>query len=1566
MGNFRDNTPDRSGETPQESGVDPRSILEAAQRRQGQRLDLGEDRTYSLLSTLLLTGIGGYAALRFFPKSRIAGFAREIKAFFQNPTRFGVSDKVREKLEAAVARTSQIVTEMPWANVHVDRFGEVLGSARSAVDPEINRALSILTDVARHNPQNFTNVLQIRSPKASHLLRPIPQDTSGLHTLRLRDQFNAKGGWRTDLWGPMPEPYGNIQKTLQNLTKIRTPSTQKLAWDVIGDIEVDPGLLIKRTGTGHQLFDIRKTQPSYWIRNLGQKAAAARGQPLADQIRSGGLLARLGNWATQLLVPTELTHTGVPLAVVGSGRHQHLFVSGRLHPLVQKISKVTGEVRYTGLGHAQEGEFVLGRADTAMGSAARMRTRDYAGATARYLKEQAIDPESFKGWMVRAGGKLGIGPQFALPKEAKAAAGAAVENIEGLAFSGQGRTIGQMLTSLRETAEGKASELAGTYYARPAGSAGVKQGLSDWANYLVNRVGYLAEEASGRVAGWFGKDFKIGIRPGKTPLGSLARWTGLGMAAYGGWQALQYVDYHSRNLIGTGPISAPLQLYAGLRTVGQYALAATGIQQTSRDLENLFPGLIDSPASRIARAYLAYRLFRGKGPLGILGERFAETGAKLAAKTNLEAWGQRLWKPLQSQVNRLAQSARFPEFVRSAATATAQWMGRHEGIGRRAGAAAALALAGMQLTDITESPAHLRGVFAGDINIQVREGRGWMAGTAPFGGGRVLYERPHFIPTFLSRAGDIGRYGSETERWRQSFLPTPESWGGLRPLLDPYRNERLNYATRPYPLTGPMFKEVPFIGPLLSATLGELIKPTQRWHGEYWRRGQLQEPYPTEGYPGAAEALGYGATGLRPGAASPIAPSNVIGRQIDIIRDFLGMPGFLVGAIKKALTGEEDFASQSRQIATAGEITSNERAYYEQELGGVLGFSELFRRFLPHRRRATELVNPILNQSMQDWIPGSRSAFAGDVSNRVDFHRGDPFANIPYGEARLPGPAYEALHRLHSGVPGVYDAYDRWKILRDIAPTSEAFRHYDTIVRSWARVGALAKTSEGKPLEQIYRGMNLRGVVRQVLDGDTIVVDVHGKLTNVRLAGGDAPEIAHSTFEASLPDTVAGDLAKRRLESHLLNRSVSVAIESYSRPNPKLPGRYVGRVVSQGFGARDVSGELEQAHPAYNLTEQQIAEINSNRYHLEQRFQPYPFVERIFDNPFAAVPRNMRTLPERSLSAINQAIKDEGEFSLPEKLLGRAWESASHVVLPGPLNWPFNKFFAQRDPLEVYKMQVQGGLSFGDWNNPIEGFLRPWMNQSIGTVVPGYVPERVQQQRFVESGLDVIHYEKMQRLAQQAQTMGQPGMARYYQDKVKRTATHAIMEGQLRFAQGALSRTDRGFWVPFQRETDPRRRERILNLASPDMGAMLRQAWKYDTREDQAERGALLEDLRNRPKPDWSGWHPSVPLNAMKVRVAKREAWDIHDMGLTHRDEYLAEDLFSNYDPVDSPAFSQGSEIRMSGYQQSNRLKLQGIQISTIDAPGPPEIRLDIRRSRRRFYQLQDRMERPSLTGMRF
>jgi len=97
---------------------------------------------------------------------------------------------------------------------------------------------------------------------------------------------------------------------------------------------------------------------------------------------------------------------------------------------------------------------------------------------------------------------------------------------------------------------------------------------------------------------------------------------------------------------------------------------------------------------------------------------------------------------------------------------------------------------------------------------------------------------------------------------------------------------------------------------------------------------------------------------------------------------------------------------------------------------------------LPHRRRGIEEYNPIPNQ-MPDWVPGE--------GNYINFKTGDPYTKVEMGEARLPGAGYESLHRLHSGIPGVYDAVDRFMVLSDIAPYSKEYTHYAYLAKAMTR-----------------------------------------------------------------------------------------------------------------------------------------------------------------------------------------------------------------------------------------------------------------------------------------------------------------------------------------------------------------------------------------------------------------------------------------------------------------------------------------------------------------------------------
>lgn len=1509
---FRDDLPDRSGNFPDRVNRDPREFARAQQDRQGKQLDHSDDRVFTTMAILTLVGIGGYAAVRHFPTGTVKAMAREVQDFFRSPGQF-VSKSVLPKLHKALDKASEVVTQQPWA--HVNKGGsvsQVLSTARAAVDPEVSQGIRIFVEAAEKNPRFFSHTLKLKGAKASHLHAPIPQDSSNLRSLSLDDLFDPSGGWREDIWGGMPEQFENIHKQLLRLGKIRGMKSGDVS-AFLSSVQVDQGLYARTTQAGaHELVNLRGLHPGNWLGTLSTAANKARQEPFWDQVKSGGIFARFFDWIGGLVAPTGTMEANPAIARVGREFVQEAFPNLPAQSIREGVvmgGKLYPVFKGGGVGSAAEGAYNLVRADSTVAAGARIRLREQAqraaeaagGPTAlhQYFQQKKIDPTSLQGRLLSALDWLGVGPQYSLRnivRTTDAIPGVDVETIPGQIHKAMARPVDAAI----EMATGMFGSQVPSPYAEKYIPLQVGQAIDDWGNYLVGRVGRLFEQTTG-----------LGIRPGVTSLESFGRWVGLGVAGIGAVQGARYLDYKSRQVFGYGPSDLAIDAYTGIRTGFQHLLDFTGIRAGAEYLEDLMPGIINSPLSRIARGALTFGALTGRGPRALRG---------LTKHFNLPALGRK-------------------------------YLGRR---GQFAGMALATTAALAQFTDPTQDPAELARIYRGEQDVAVREARWWALGTQPYTGGRILYTRPHRLAVIRSRAETIARYGSEAEYWRNNFFPTPESWFGARPLLDPYRVERQNYQTRPYPLTGGMFKDVPFVGPTLSATVGELIKPTRRMHPEAWAGDQLVEPTQTPGVPaGTAERLGFEPLARSPRqAGDPTTLAEVAGKQIDIFKDFLGMPGFLYGAAKQRLTGEDDFNVANRQIATANEITSVERSYYNMEMGGGLGMTELFRRFYPHRRRQIELVNPIPNQ-MPGWLPGSFSDFPEDRNAWVDLHRGDPYARIREGDIRLPGAGYEALHRLHSGVPGVYDAYDRWRILRDVAPGSDAFRHYDAIVRMWAKGGHLANTSDGKALEQAFGGRKLYGVVTAAVSGDTVTVDFRGRLANVQMPRNPVPELqAAEQFEASLPDEVRNALAQRRLSQRFVGQNVQITL-SGTKGFRHDPGNLAGDIATLDW-------------PSGQPSPEELALIQGTREHFNERFEVYPFTHRIFSDPSRPIPRNMRDLQTRSQSAVNRAIKEHGEYTTTEKYLGRAWESVSHVRLPGPLNWPVNKLFAQRDPFEVYRQQVSGGMSFSDWATPVESFVEPWMHQTVSFLKPGHVQPKLQQQRVVEQGLDLLEYVKNQRLMTRAREEGHWDLVRHYREQTLRTVTGAVLEGNQRFIRGALPRADRGFWKHFSQERDPGRRQQILQMVPGHMGLALRARWKEDIAEERAQLQGLVDSIMEKSNTNWVGWHPDFPLRAMKVRIAKQEGWDIHDFGLGYKDRWQAEELFGDYDPVDQPEISFLPDVHRHAYNTTQGMGLTGVRITGTDEPGPSRIAMTVRRDRTQLDALMAKHDSLGVTGMRY
>ncbi len=350
--------------------------------------------------------------------------------------------------------------------------------------------------------------------------------------------------------------------------------------------------------------------------------------------------------------------------------------------------------------------------------------------------------------------------------------------------------------------------------------------------------------------------------------------------------------------------------------------------------------------------------------------------------------------------------------------------------------------------------------YTGKKEVPVRRARWWLLGNEPFAGGRIRYFRPHL----LYLAGTEWQYsdvlwGSKKEYYAyKSWLPTPTNWFLLRKLLNPYYYDIRNLPYRPYPVTGPLdIAEFPIIGPLLAIP-GYIIKPRINLINMYQKimtQQALETIYRSYGIVGAASVpsgtgQGAGTAGMiqsgavgtggpeafgAPGALTSGSVTDLVGRSAAYMREYLGFIGWTAATIPQWLSGKYNQQYTTPIIPSTETWQTTWYRFYNLELGAMLGANEFYRRMFPKFYSPYQLqINPLPNM-MPDWLPGS--------DYFIDFRTGDPYAKIPFGEIRLPGPGYEKTHELVDN----YGIIDRFLILADVAPYSQQYRRYASIVR---------------------------------------------------------------------------------------------------------------------------------------------------------------------------------------------------------------------------------------------------------------------------------------------------------------------------------------------------------------------------------------------------------------------------------------------------------------------------------------------------------------------------------------
>lgn len=438
-----------------------------------------------------------------------------------------------------------------------------------------------------------------------------------------------------------------------------------------------------------------------------------------------------------------------------------------------------------------------------------------------------------------------------------------------------------------------------------------------------------------------------------------------------------------------------------------------------------------------------------------------------------------------------------------------------------------------------------------------------------------------------------------------------------------------------------------------------------------------------------------GGGGLGGGMMSPVRPITTLSdlRDPDALADLadytrIGGMGNTVGDTWYSLTemaGIYGFSAnmfagldtniRSSALEHSSRFGSYQRAWWDMEMGGLGGdISELFRRYVPRDPRK-QYYNPIRN-TMPEWMPG--------LNYYIDFQHGDPYGKVAKGEMRLPGEAYERLNRLHPDQFGDYGAFDRFKILGDVAPYSDEYRFWRRMVSQMSQQGLLnddevaeyaevrdqvaAKKSKYHFYPNRFRNADIIKedvTITRVLDQNTFLTAEHPN-NPIRLAN------VHVKSDAAE--------AQEFLKQYI----------------------YEGARLQIGVNADPINRISDDT---MNTMHAVVYSNGENDRFMGDRGQSV--------NGLLA--RKFRNDPDQvTVKVENTAVGTNAMFDSADITVGKLNEWMVHDMLPNlPILGPiFDKFLQVRSPLEMYKKNEVYGKAWRPWTDPWSGWIQPMLERA--------------------------------------------------------------------------------------------------------------------------------------------------------------------------------------------------------------------------------------------------------------
>ena len=352
-----------------------------------------------------------------------------------------------------------------------------------------------------------------------------------------------------------------------------------------------------------------------------------------------------------------------------------------------------------------------------------------------------------------------------------------------------------------------------------------------------------------------------------------------------------------------------------------------------------------------------------------------------------------------------------------------------------------------------------------------------------------------------------------------------------------------------------------------------------------------------------------------------------------------GIYGYMAGATL-------DFGSDyAQRIATSQNMESFSRRFWDENLGGFGGNTmEIIRRFIPDFRRH-KMLNPLMN-NMPDWLPDT-------------YKFGDPFSSIERGEARLPGAGYEALNELHSDSFGRYGAFDRFKILADIAPNSSEYKIWKEIA---------SKTVTDPKLKEEMKAIKERRA-QQGKKHDFYDYQVLGK------------DVDYQNI------TVSEIMGYGRFRSgNTIYKLAGIKVKSNDKETMQ---EVLGKYLHVG----DTVTIATDSNEAYQKNKDSVRSTNA----------------AVFINGESLSSMMEENGDAEKRKGDTSAAALFSRFGLGQRLMAGMSEILAHADIP----ILSDQWLRVRDPYEAYRAEEVYGTSYQSWEHPINTFLMPAVERAI-------------------------------------------------------------------------------------------------------------------------------------------------------------------------------------------------------------------------------------------------------------